>query len=83
MIKFLYTFHLKYFSDDEILKEERDIQLQHLGRELRKYLVEDKENREGYVDVYEHRKDCRDEACLGRRYLESLKWHDEHPGFVV
>ena len=45
---------------------------------MKKHLYEDKEKRQGYVDVYEHRTDCKDECWLSRRELKTLDWYDKY-----
>ena len=73
------TYHLHYFSDDDVLAEKRTVELSTRTRKyMTKYLYEDKDKRYGYVDVYEHRADCKDECWLTRRELKTLDWYDKY-----
>lgn len=72
------TFHLHYFSDDNVLTEKRTVKMLAGSRNMTKYFYEDKEKRQGYVDVYEHRAGCKDEFWLIRRELKTLEWYDEN-----
>lgn len=72
------TYHLHYFSDEDVLTEKRTVEILGRSRDMTKYLYEDKEKRLGYVDVYEHRPDCKDECWLIRRELKTLEWYDEN-----